>query len=161
MAASRCSTATPLWSTRAYIRGGRLVAGFGGLLRRRDAPVREGLAALDARHALHDAVDLAALERLVLEQLGGDAVQQLAVAGDEVPRAAVRLEGQLALLLVADAAGEVRERLILERGLRRVAGAHRVLVDHRVGDLLHALQVAGGAGGHRAEDDLLGDPAAQ
>ena len=73
--------------------------------------VGERLAALQARHALHDAVDLRALERLVLEQLGGDAVQQLAVRGDEVPRAAVRLEGQLALLLVADAAREVGERL--------------------------------------------------
>jgi hypothetical protein len=59
---------------------------LGVLLRRRDAQVRQGPAALDARHALHDAVDLRALERLVLEQLGGDAVQQLAVGGDEVPR---------------------------------------------------------------------------
>ena len=95
------------------------------------------------------------------EQLAGDAVQQLAVGGDEVPRAAVRLEGQLALLLVADAAREVRQRLILERRLRRVARAHGVLVDHRVGDLLDALQVAGGPGGHRAEHDLLGDAATE
>src|SRR5512133_1297114 len=135
MAASRSSTATPMWSTRANIRARSLVCGLGVLLRRRDAQVRQGLAALDARHALHDAIDLPALERLVLEQLGGDAVQQLAVGGDVVPRSAVRLEGQLALLLVADAAREVRESLVLERGLRRVAGPHRVLVDHRVGDL--------------------------
>src|ERR1700745_3251738 len=118
-----------MWWTRANIRGRSLVGRFGALLRRRDAQVRQGPAPLDARHALHDAVDLRALERLVLEQLGCDAVQQLAGGCDEVPRSAVRLEGQLALLLVADAAREVRERLVLERRLRRVAGAHRVLVD--------------------------------
>src|ERR1700710_1694251 len=110
-----------MWSTRANIRGRSLVGRFGVLVRGGDAQVRQGPAALDARHAVHDAVDLPALERLLLEQLGGDAVQQLTVVGDEVPGSAVRLEGQLALLLVADAAGEVRERLLLERGLRRVA----------------------------------------
>ena len=162
IAASRSSTATPMWSTRANIArlesSRRLVRCFSDAATR-----RSGSGLRRSRRGTPSMMRsiCAALERLVLEQLGGDAVQQLAVGGDEVPRAAVRLEGQLALLLVADAAREVRQRLLLERRLRRVAGAHRVLVDHRVGDLLDALQVAGGAGGHRAEDDLLGDAAAE
>src|SRR5919198_4160462 len=131
MAASRSSTATPMWSTRANIRVRSLVSPVGPLLGRRDAQLGHRSAPLDARDAVHDAVDLGALERLVLEQLGGDAVQQLAVARDELPGRAVSLEGQLALLLVADAAREVRQLLVLECGLRRVARAHRVLVDHR------------------------------
>jgi len=36
-----------------------------------------------------------------------------------------------------------------ERGLRRVEELHGVTVDHRVGDLIHAMKVAGGPGGHR------------
>src|SRR5919204_4650026 len=121
MAASRSSTATPMWSTRANIRVRSLVSPVGPLLGRRDAQLGHRSAPLDARDAVHDAVDLGALERLVLEQLGGDAVQQLAVAGDEVPRGAMGLEGQLALLLVADAPRLIGQRLVLERRLRRVA----------------------------------------
>ncbi len=39
--------------------------------------------------------------------------------------------------------------------------AHRVVVDHRVGDVGHALEVIRGAGGDRAEDDLLGHASAE
>src|SRR5919108_31383 len=50
-----------------------------------------------------DVVDLVALDRLVRQELAGDLVEQLAVRRDDLPRRAMRLEGQLALLLVADA----------------------------------------------------------
>jgi len=61
--------------------------------------------------------------------------------------AALGLERQLLLLLVADAPREVRQRLAVDdRRVRRLlTGAHRVVVDHRVGDLGDALQVVGGA----------------
>src|SRR4051794_18548049 len=109
----------------------------------------------------HDRVEPAALEDLVGEQLLGDALEQLAVLLDETPRGAVRFEGELALLLVADPAREVGQRVVRGRRLRRLVGAHRVVVDHRVGDLGDALEVVRRAGRDGAEDDLLGDAAAE
>src|SRR4051812_49984200 len=76
----------------------------------RDADVTDGLRRAVQIAAGHDRVDLAAVQHLVGEQLAGEALQQVAVLLDESPRGAVRLEGELALLLVADAAGGGRER---------------------------------------------------
>src|SRR3954470_20332733 len=119
-------------------------------------------AVLARDRAVQYRVELRALDDLVLEQLLGDALEQLALALDEPPRGPVRLEGELALLLVADPAGEVRQRVgVRRRRLRRLARAHRVVVDHRVGDLGDALEVVRRAGRDRAEDDLLGYAAAE
>src|SRR3954449_10702116 len=104
---------------------GRPLAGAHG---GRDADVADRLRLAVGRPAGHDRVDLAAVEDLVGEQLPGEALEQVAVLLDEAPRRAVRLEGELALLLVADAAREVGERVGIDRrGLRRLAGAHRVV----------------------------------
>ena len=85
-----------------------------------------------------------------------------AVRRDQLVGVAVRLERELLLLLVADAPREVGDRLGLDDRARRVRlRAHAVVVDHRVGDLAHALQVVGRAGRDRAEDELLGDAAAE
>src|SRR3954470_16967087 len=128
----------------------------------RDADVTDGLRRAVQIAAGHDRVDLAAVQHLVGEQLAGEALQQVAVLLDEAPRRAVRLEGELALLLVADAAGQVGERVGVDRRrLRRLAGAHRVVVDHRAGDLGDALEIVGRAGRDLAEDDLLRDAAAE
>ena len=72
------------------------------------------------------------------------------------------LEGQRLLLLVADAAGDVREHRGIDEGARRVVrGAHPVDVDHRLRDVGDALEVVRGAGRDLAEDELLGDAAAE
>ena len=80
---------------------------------------------------------------------------------DQAPRGAVGLERELALLLVADAPRQVRDHLVRRGRLRRLVGAHRVVVDHRVGDLGDPLEVVRGAGRDVAEDDLLRDAAAE
>src|SRR4051794_6691104 len=117
-----------------------------------EADVADRAAWLDPRHAGHDGVDLAALEHLVGEQLGGEALEQVAVALDERPRGAVGLEGELALLLVANAARQVRQGVRAgRRRLRRLVRAHRVVVDHGVRDLGDALEVVRRTGGHRPE----------
>ncbi len=73
------------------------------------------------------------------------------------------LEGQVLLLLVADAPRQVGHRLGVDDraagGLGR--GAHRVLVDHRVRDVGDAAQVVGRTGRDGAEHDLLGDAPAE
>jgi hypothetical protein len=40
--------------------------------------------------------------------------------------------------------------------MRAQVASHRILAHHRRGDLRHLLEVVGGAGGDRAEDDVLG-----
>ena len=68
---------------------------------------------------------------------------------------------QLLALLVADPQRRLRQPHVAVRRAPDAGGAHRVVVDHRVGDLGDALEVVGGAGRDRAEDDLLGDAAAE
>src|SRR4051794_22669431 len=146
------------WPRPGSARGRPLAGAHGG----GDADLADRLRLAVGRAAGHDRVDLAAVEDLVGEQLPGEALEQVAVLLDEAPRRAVRLEGELALLLVADAAREVGERIGVDRRrLRRLAGAHRVVVDHRAGDLGDALEVVGRAGRDLAEDDLLRDAAAE
>ena len=93
-----------------------------GIARRDDAQARQARPAVDARHALHDAVDLGALERP--RSRAARAANSSSLARWEVIRSlacAVRLEGQLLLLLVADAAREVRELAgSIDARLRRV-----------------------------------------
>src|SRR3954452_14244269 len=146
------------WPGPASARGRPLAGAHGG----GDADLADRLGLAVDRPARHDRVDLAAVEDLVGEQLAGEALEQVAVLLDETPRRAMRLEGELALLLVADAPREVGQRLGVDgRRLRRLAGAHRVVVDHRAGDLGDALQVVRRAGRDLAEDDLLRDAAAE
>src|SRR3712207_6150665 len=141
-ASSRDSTATPTWTIRSNmprgrIRAGRLrgpVAGIGGGDAQRDA--RPGP---DARHFAEDPVEVGPVEDPPLEQAGGELVELRPVGGEEVARGALGLEGELALLLVADAAGDLRRTLAVDPcALAGVGRGHRVLVDHRVrhlGDL--------------------------
>src|SRR3954468_8126492 len=129
IAASRSSTATPTWSIRANMRRRSLAPGparpsvagrrLAGTQRRGEAHLADR-AAVVARRAVHDRIDLRALEDLVGEQLLREALEQLAVGVDQAPRGAVRLEGELALLLVADAAREVGEHLVGGRRLGRL-----------------------------------------
>ena len=108
----------------------------------------------------HDAVDLVALEHLVGEERRGELVELGAVGAQDLLRGAEGLVGELADLLVTDAAGRLGQQLGVD-AQRGEAGAHRVVVDHRVGDVGHAAQVVGGAVGDRAEDQGLGGATAQ
>ena len=108
----------------------------------------------------HDPVDLLALEHLVGEERVGELVELGAVGPQELLGGPEGLVGELADLLVADAAGGLGQHLGVD-AQRGEAGAHRVVVDHRVGDVGHAAQVVGGAVGDRAEHQRLGRAPAQ
>ena len=132
--------------------------------RRLDRDDAQALAgrAREARRAGHDALDVVALEHLVLEQLAGELVELVAVLEDQLRGAAHRLVGQVLLLLVAQLARAVGDEAALVRDAARGdRGAHRVVVDHRARDLRDAQEVVGGAGGDRAEHDLLRRAAAE
>ena len=90
----------------------------------------------------------------------GELVELDAVGAQELLGGPERLVGQLADLLVADAAGRLGQHLGVD-AQGGEAGPHRVVVDHRVGDVGHAAQVVGGAVGDRAEHQRLGRAAAQ
>src|SRR4029450_9949974 len=103
-----------MWSTRANMRRPSLVSallvGTCGAIRARGGrhPQRgDARAAVDDRHALHEAVNVVALEDLVLQELVGEGVEQVAMAADQRVRRAVGRVGQLLLLLVADAPRQV------------------------------------------------------
>src|SRR4051794_2271141 len=72
----------------------------GGRLDRADAQALAA-GALELRRALHDAVDVVALEDLVVEQGAGEVVELVAVLQDQLHGAAHRLVGEVLLLLVA------------------------------------------------------------
>ena len=70
--------------------------------------------------------------------------------------------GLLAVVLAAEETGAGQERVLLPSLMKNAAQpAHAELRDHRAGDAVGVLQVAGGAVGDFAVDDLLGDRAAQ
>src|SRR3954454_21440900 len=88
-------------------RGRPLAGAHGG----GDADLADRLRLAVGRAAGHDRVDLAAVEDLVGAHLPGEAPEEGAVLLDEAPRRAMPLERELALLLVADPAREVRQRV--------------------------------------------------
>ena len=131
-----------------------------GLRRRHDAQADPGRA-LQARHAGHDPFDRLALEHLVLEQLVRERVELGAVGDDHLLRGPAGFLDQILALLVADPQRGLRQPHVAVGRAPHAGGAHRVVVDHRVGDVGDALEVVRGAGGDRAEDDLLGHAAAE
>ena len=114
------------------------------------------------RSAAMISLDLVALDHLVAKQALGDLVEQVAVVGEQLLGAAVGLLGDRLDLLVARLAQRLGDREVVARDL---VGAdrrpHPVLVDHRARDRGHPAEVVGGAGGHPAEGDLLGDAAGE
>ena len=82
--------------------------------------------------------------------------------GDDHPlRGAARLLDQVLALLVADPERRLGQPHVAVGRAAHAGGAHREVVDHRVRDVGHALEVVGGAGGDRAEHDLLGHASAE
>ena len=108
------------------------------------------------------AVDLVALERLLLEQRRGQHVQVVAVHRHQPQRLGVGAVGDLALLVVAQALRLLRQRVVVGAHLMRGGGpAHAPLEHHRACHRGRPLEVVGGAVGDAPEHDLLGGAAAQ
>ena len=77
-------------------------------------------------------------------------------------RVGVCLVGDLALLVVAQPLGLLRQRVVVGAHLMRCGGAaHAPLEHHRAGDRRRPLEVVGGAVGDASEHHLLGRAAAQ
>ncbi len=135
-------------------------AGSRGLLAATTRRPKSGRA-LEARHSLHDPLDRLALEDLALEQLGGKRVELGAMGRTSFWAARRASSTSVLALLVAHAQGRLGEPHVAIGRPADAGRAHRVVVDHRVGDLGDALEVVRGAGRDRAEHDLLGDPPAE
>src|SRR4051812_19300567 len=110
-------TATPMWSIRPKSMGGavyrRRSAGRGVRVRRGD-PRDGGLrTAGGGAVTVHQTVDVLALQHLVLEQLGGQRLECVAVLLDQPARSAHGQVGELLLLLVDDPAGGVRDGVVV------------------------------------------------
>src|SRR6478672_13251155 len=117
-----------------------------------------------------DRGQLLGVERLVLEQVEDEAVEDVAVVVDDVPRLVVRVLDERAHLrvddagdllavvaLVAHVAAEEDLALALAELCGAGALAHAVLADHLAGHRGRLLDVVGGTGGGVVEHDLLGD----
>ena len=117
--------------------------------------------------------DLAAVDRLVLEQRLGDQLEAAAVLGDQLGGPLLLLGEDAGDLLVEQLGGVVavlaaaRHQVLAEEHLllaaprhRADAVAHAPLADHPAGDAGGLLEVVGGAGVEVVEHDLLGDAAA-
>src|SRR5581483_6423962 len=117
---------------------------------------------------------IVALDRLVLDQLAGHAVQDVPIFGDDAvrdflgaldqpPNLVVDLLGDLlrVVALLGDLAAEENELLLAAERARAEPLAHTPLRDHVAGDLGRAGDVIRGAGGHVAEDQFLGLVAAE
>ncbi|CAG7113321.1 hypothetical protein PICSAR202_03872 [Mycobacterium avium subsp. paratuberculosis] len=122
--------------------------------------------------AREDALQLSAVQRLLLQQLARQRVEDVAVFGEDLPGLSVGGLDQLADLVVdvtgdlvrvvgLGAHGAAEERVAVFRTVfdRTEFGAHAELGDHRAGDLGGLLDVGHRAGGRLAEDQLLGGAA--
>src|SRR4051812_7089453 len=96
MAASRSSTATPMWSIRPNNTAASLRPRVGQPFGGRDR--RDGYDALSVTR--HDRLDRLPLEHLMRQQLSRDLLQDVAVLLDQLAGAARGEVGQLLLLLV-------------------------------------------------------------
>src|ERR1039457_5398324 len=124
-------------------------------------PVLAGAAAM---RGLGDyALDRGALEHLLGLQLVRQIAERRAIERQQAHRGGAGGVQQLLALLVAQAQRLLGDALVVGRAAAgdRDRGAHRVVGDHRAGDLGGAAQVVGGAGADRAERDLLRRPAAE
>src|SRR6476659_8485810 len=130
-------------------------------------PRRAQRALLDG---LEERGELLGVQRLVLEQVEDEAVEDGAVVVDDVPGLVVGAVDQAADLLVDDAGDvlavvalvpHVAAEEDLTRGLAELDGphplAHAVLGDHLAGHRGGLLDVVGGTGGGVVEHDLLRD----
>src|SRR6478735_9206075 len=155
---------------------GELLGREHGRTRRRGAPGRTG--PRRASRALHDRGedlgDLLLAERLLLEELEDQGVEDVAVLDENLPRVVVRGLDEL-LDLFVDERGDLfrvvalvshlpaHERLgVVSTELDRTeALRHAVLRDHRAGRGSGLLDVVGGTGRRVVEDQLLGRAPAQ
>ena len=142
------------------------------------APLRRLLVALAEDlllgHAVDQRLELAGLDGLARHEDLADAVEQLALVGEQVLARLVRLLDDAADLVVDLARHLVRvvglllelapqegHRLVVAEGARAELLAHAEAHDHLLGRGRGLLEVVGGAGGDLAEHDLLGGAPAE
>ena len=150
---------------------GQLARGLDGRLVRRDASAEvvelgQPRTLLDVAE---DLLELLAVQGLLLQELTGEDVEDVAVLGEDRPRLGVRGLDELADLVV-DVAGDLMA--VVGLGAHRAAqervavlgavahrtqfGAHAVFGHHRAGDLGGLLDIGDRTGGRLTEHQFLG-----